>query len=218
MDDLGKVCAVIDMQGYTFNKKFYPRELCICNYDFEYCIEIDCSIECYDIARSKFMKHYAYQKYNIHGIPLDSIRKKLGMNVRRSEDIESIILKVYEKVKSEGRYMLACKNQQVSTLLTKMDIPHLDLDKIKIDNKFCPKLEEFDKTMGKGQVWFCPLHTCLRTDSELRKKMRCSLRKCYYIWSWICGKQIVNILLGSIDRLHLKERETEMVQCSSCRK
>lgn len=201
MEDLKKVCAVIDMQGYIFDKKFYPRELCICNDTFEMSIEIDSYLDWKNMLKSKHKLNYSFQKYLIHGIPLESIRTKLGMKVHKAENLNELLIKIYEQVKTSEKNLIACKNQQVATILSKIKIPHLNLEQKTIEEELCPALESLDKKFGNGQVWFCPLHTALSDEPAVRKTMRCSLRKSRYIWAWICAKLIMDGLNQGLDTL-----------------
>ncbi len=52
MEEIKKVCAVIDMQGYIFNKVFYPRELAVCNDSVNISIEIESAFERKSITAS----------------------------------------------------------------------------------------------------------------------------------------------------------------------
>jgi hypothetical protein len=198
MEELKKVCAVIDMQGYIFNKVFYPRELAICNDNFDISIEIESSFERKSITTSSLLKSYLYQRNRIHGIPLDSIRGRLGLRVQSSDNIEALINKLYQRVKTFDKTLLACKNQQVAQILSKMEIPHLNLELVEIEGELCPTLKELDMKMGKGLVWFCPLHTCLPLGKNDCQELRCSLRKSRYVWVWICGKLIINEVLEEL--------------------
>ena len=198
MDKLNNACAVIDMQGYCFEKKFFPRELAICSDKIEISIEIDCGLKENSFKNIHMFNDYKFQKYLIHGIPLESIRGNIGLKVHDMRQVEVLIKKLYEKIKSADKFLFACKNQQVARLLERLDIPFFNLEKTIVENEICPKLETFDETIGGGQVWFCPLHTCLPNQESSRKKLRCSLRKSRYIWNWLSTKIEVNSLLENI--------------------
>lgn len=192
MEYLSEVCAVMDMQGYFLNNKFYPRELSLCNEELDICVEINCGLDETDLKSYKLLNNYKFQKYLVHGIPLESIRDKLGLKVTSYRDLDTLITSIYQKVKTKNKCILACKNQQLSKILTKLLIPFINLETTKIEDSVCPKLEKLDNDVGKGLVWFCPLHTCLPNDEESRKKLRCSLRKSRYIWVWLREKLVVH--------------------------
>jgi hypothetical protein len=198
MEEFKKVCAVIDMQGYIFNNVFYPRELAVCNDSVDISIEIESAFERKAITTSSLQWSYNFQKNNIHGLPLDSIRSRLGLKVQRSENIGHLVKKLYQRVRTTDKPLLACKNQQVAELLTKLEIPHMNLEYVTIEGEICPTLKELDSKIGKGLVWFCPLHTCLPLGEKARKTFNCSLRKSRYIWVWLCGKLVINEVLEEL--------------------
>lgn len=203
MDQIDKIYASIDMQGYYIDKKFFPREVSICNDEVDICLEIDCGYRVENFKTIKTENEYNFQKHLIHGIPLESIKKNIGLKVHNLEQIEILLKNIYKKAISNDKYLFACKNQQVALMLERLDIPYLNLEKTALNNEACPKLTDFDKTIGKGQVWFCPLHTCLPNQESSRKKLRCSLRKSRYIWMWISSKRIVDSLIEEIELLKL---------------
>jgi hypothetical protein len=202
METLKKVCGVMDMQGYFLNNKFYPRELCLCNEELDIFVEINCDLDVDDLKNHKLLNNYKFQKFLIHGIPLESIRGKLGLKVVSYKELENVITSIYEKVKTEDKYILACKNQQLSKILRNLLIPFINLETTKIEDSVCPKLEQLDDNIGKGLVWFCPLHTCLPNDEKTRKTLRCSLRKSRYIWVWLQGKIVIHKVFQQIRSLH----------------
>lgn len=192
MERLKNVCAVIDMQGYLIGGKFFPREIAVCNKEVEISLEIDISLKRENISKFKDLINYRFQKYIVHGIPLESTRAKLGLKVQKSEKLEMVVTYLYNKVKTIEKGVLACKNNQVSEVLERLGIPHINLRHLPIEGEICPKMKELDMKIGKGLVWFCPLHTCLPTTREGRDKMRCALRKSQYIWVWIQSELIIN--------------------------
>jgi hypothetical protein len=206
MENLKKVCAVIDRQGYLLHKKFYPREIAVSNEINSIWLEIECPIKRSSLKNTKCDLGYKFQKEYIHGIPLDSIRSKLGLKVLKSENIENVIRRLFNKVKTTEKDHLACKNQQVSEILTRYGIPHINLEYLTVEGERCPKLQDLDNTLGKGQVWFCPLHTCLNKD--MRKIMRCSLRKSQLIWCWIQNNIFVNDVFETITALNDENSES----------
>jgi hypothetical protein len=68
--------------------------------------------------------------------------------VHRSENIDNLVNKLYERVKTSDKPLLACKNQQVSELLTKLEIPHLNLEHVKIEGEIFPTLKVLDSKIG----------------------------------------------------------------------
>jgi hypothetical protein len=208
MENLKQVCAVIDMQGYILHKNFYPREIAVSNEMSSIWLEVECPIKRSFLKNTKCEMGYRFQKEYIHGIPLDSIRGKLGLKVLKPENIGNVIRKIYNKVKTAEKDHLACKNQQVSEILAQYGIPHINLEYLTVEGERYPKLQDLDNTLAKGQVWFCPLHTCLNKDNVMRKNMRCSLRKSQLIWRWIQNKIFVNDLFETITVLNDKNLES----------
>jgi hypothetical protein len=64
--------------------------------------------------------------------------------VQRSENIGHLVKKLYQRVRTTEKPLLACKNQQVAELLTKLEIPHVNLEHVRIEGGICPTLKELD--------------------------------------------------------------------------
>jgi hypothetical protein len=61
MEEIKKVCAVIDMQGFMFNKIFYPRELAICDDSVDISVEIESAFERKSITTTSALMNYRFK-------------------------------------------------------------------------------------------------------------------------------------------------------------
>lgn len=162
------IVGVIDAQGYYVNNRFYPVELAAVGDGFSYTYRLSANLN-FNKMNSRDQNQCRYVKNNIHGISLYSPEHSYT-----SDDVDKLILSIHLKLEQRFKkeVLLGCKNNQLAAVMDKLTINYVNLTNI-------PSLKELDKLYGY-QPWFCSYHTYLPA-----KYLRCSLRKCAYMWKWV---------------------------------
>ena len=188
------ICAVMDIQGFSIGKSFYPREVAIVSEDLKVCFEIDSQIP--KDLKIKSFRSFSFQKHQIHGIPVENVIKERSSQIINLKDLQNFLLEIYCRIRTEEKTLIAIKNQQLAKILNEYNIPYFDLEKEKIGYEICPPLHRFDSFNFRND-YFCLLHFLLNCNSH-HLKTRCSLRKSAYIWSWISNKIQSEIIIRDI--------------------
>lgn len=195
------ICAVIDVQGFYIDRKFYPRELAIVNDKLRLCFEIDCEFPPNMNMEYNVLKKFTFQQIHLHGIPMKKVLNDKTSRCFKNKDLKNLVQELYNRVKTEDKFIFATKNQQTSDLLWEYEIPYLDLEKQMVGNEICPTLKDFDKVVGPNNC-FCLLHFVLNKPLY-NSQFRCALRKSIYIWDWLKYKvesdRFVNDIISSLD-------------------
>jgi len=203
MENWKSVCAVIDMQGFLVDIRFYPRELVILNDTKNLYFNIDSELDIKDIKNQKLINDLTFQKHLIHGIPIKS-EDKWNILTLKADKIRELLPYMYQKIKTQDKVYFACKNQQVSKILKDLKIPFVDLEHTVIGGEICPSLKKFDIQLSNKDLYFCKLHTCLTdANSPFFRNLRCSSRKCSHIWKWLNNKIIVEKIFEGFNNLEL---------------
>ena len=194
MDDLFKVCAVVDIQGFEIGDKFYPRELAIVRQGVdgfnEECNEIYCNFDENFIKTKQNKLWLDFQETLIHGIPYTNVLE-YGYAFHENE-IKNHLSSIYNLYETKNHFHFAIKNKNLEKILDEIRIPYLNLKGLKIENEFVPSLHKFDK-INPHLSYCCPLHTKIFEGNNIPTKYRCSLRKCRHIGNWIHKKTMRHI-------------------------
>ena len=185
MNELMKICAIVDMQGYVIGDNFYPRELAIVRntvFGQKYsCYEIYCDLNVDYIKKNKCQ--LLYQQYNIHGIPITNVLEYKTLKAHRFNELKHWLLFEYSLKESPDFPYFGIKNNHLAKLLDEYGIPYIDLQKINIENNPLPALHQFDK-IYPDITYTCPLHSEICDVKFKSDEYRCSLRKCIFISKW----------------------------------
>lgn len=166
MDQVGRVCAVVDAQGFTLGKRFYVRELAIRSPNHSACLLVRVQLPRRPISAREHTT-LAYQTKFIHGLSLSGITKE----VLSGDKSVGITLKAWHALLSSKECSLfACKNHYVTALLEKYKIPYLDLNTV----YQVPSLVVLNQTY--------PLLKSCNNHAWTSSQVRCAQRKADQIW------------------------------------
>ena len=187
-----QICAIIDVQGFFVQKKFYPRELSIVNSEYNICFEIvpEVNID----TKLDFFKHFSCQQFQLHGIPIEKVLEDKTKKVFHASHLKKIVEEIYFRVRTEEKKLLGVKNQQVANLLKEFEIPFFNLESEAVGGEICPTLSIFDKFRFSK---YCILHASLKRKFN-ETVHRCALRKASTIWDWLKCKLDSDLLVDEI--------------------
>ena len=171
MENLLKVCAVIDAQGFCVNKKFYMREIALVSHTFKQSCLCDTNLS-YRMMSPKDRKVNSYISNNLLGL-------SLGVHIFEdkpfsTDDGEQKVIMLYEMVKTKRRKYVAIKNQHLLPILEKYNIPYVNLD-----DYDCPKVSLLKLVYDKPT---CHFHEREVPDKD---KLICAEQKVDCLWLWI---------------------------------
>ena len=198
--DSNKICAIIDAQGFSFNKKFIPREFSFVCDKFSLCFEIVPDVN--NDEKFANFKGFSHQTHYIHGIPLNPVLDDGCKRQIKESQLHQLIEELNWMINPDNEYYLGVKNQQLKDFIAVVDIPLYDLEKIPVGGEMCPSLSMFDKFTT---THYCPLHSRIRDP----RRVRCSIRKCTGIWEWLKNKRASDKIYDQIpfvtDPTHFEE-------------
>lgn len=169
-DNLQKVCAVIDAQGYSLGGVFYPRMFAINNGKKLIPHEFRPVWSGEEI--SPFSKTINYQFNYVHGYA-----KRCSDHAIPSEHFVSVIQVLYEQVKDYQHPYLAVANDHLKRIMERTSIPFIDLTK----GTVCPPAHKKLDVKYQTDYWLCQAHT----PNHRNDKLTCALRKVDNLWRWI---------------------------------
>ena len=187
-----QICAVIDVQGFFVQKKFYPREISIVNNEHKICFEIvpDINVD----TKLDYFKYFKFQQHQLHGIPLEKVLDDKTKKVFHASQMKKIVEEIYFRVRTEERKLFGVKNQQVANLLKEFEIPYFNFESEEVGGEICPPLSIFDKFKSSK---YCLLHATLKCKFN-ENIHRCALRKALLIWDWLNCKVDSDLLVDEI--------------------
>jgi hypothetical protein len=168
---MNNICAIIDAQGFIFNKVFYPRELSIVSNELNVNVEVRTDLYFANMNSSDVKTNHWL------------IKNVIGMNLR-SNNPEAVnaydfLKNAYESIaKNNPNKYFAMKNQQLESILIQLRIPYINLT-----DCGCPPLSRLYKTFGPTK--FCSFHT---KSINRFKEGRCSLFKSTVLWKWVTSE------------------------------
>ena len=180
-EELNACIGVIDAQGYSIDKTFYPVELAVVGDGFNHSYPLSTELKL-DSMSLEDKRNCNFVRNNIHGIPLMPLGAKFLCKYT-SLQVEVLICQIYMMLSDRAEnVVLGCRNPQLAAILRGMGAEFVDLSRRGFNT---PTLKDLDKSSGEDP-WFCSFHTRLPCCyEEDRKEFRCSLRKCVYLWNWI---------------------------------
>lgn len=179
-----KISAILDIQGYSIEDKFFPREISIVNDEYELCYEV---LHVFDEEfRISHHKQINFHKNYIHGLPLHRI---LPINTKRiiNSDELTQFFDFISSIFNINESSIGVKNQQVVNYLKDFNIVCIDLEKQNIGGEFCPPQTLFRKKT------YCPLHNRI-THKPFSGEYRCAIKKAKSIWDWYKNKAKSDII------------------------
>jgi hypothetical protein len=147
MDRSDQICAIIDAQGYTINGVFYPREVGISpmNNDLTYSFNVRLPF-CEHLLSERENYAVKYCEKYIHGLPLNPYALSNNVDYDKLKDV---LNKLYNKFKRNDCDVFGVRNPQFEKVLTKFEIPCVNLDTIG-----CPSLRNLNVLFESRKMCF----------------------------------------------------------------
>jgi len=183
-DQLHKVCAFVDVQGFTLPESksnpsyFKPRELTFFGDQGSISKSFKAPIDLkkFSVADRKALR---LQSKNIHGFPF-SFDKEGDVD----RNLETELVSLYDFYRTKEKNFIAVKNDVLSTILKELGINFIDLN-----NPLVPSVDDLTK---EYETWYgCKLH--MRSKDAFRV-YQCSFQIAKKYWRWIRHKQIEKLL------------------------
>ena len=169
MTSLSEVCAVIDAQGFTVNKKFHIRELAVSSANYKQCNLCKTGLT-YRSMSDKDRRTANYVSNHLLGL-------SLGYTLFEStywQYGESMLVSMYGRVKTEHQPYVAIKNHQLIPLLESLQIPY-----VKLEDYGCPQVGLLKVIYDRKH---CHFHEREVPDED---KLLCAEAKADSLWRWI---------------------------------
>lgn len=166
-DVRNQIFCVMDIQGFSVEGKFYPRELSIVNNDLNITWNVDPELEVTENNRISI----GYHVRDIHGL---SVKPDYGPVMIKSSTL-AVVLKILSSILfTEEKPYIAVKNQQLAAILRNEGLQFVNLEK---GNCVPPAISDLEKD---NIPWMCILHS-----NPVPRMKRCALRKSVSIWKWL---------------------------------
>ncbi len=123
MADFLKVCAVIDAQGFTVDKVFYPREVAVISHFYKQSSLCNTGLS-FKAMSPKERRTNIYIANNLLGLSLGNVID----TPKITSDGEQMLVIMYNKVKTERKKYVAIKNMHLIPILEKWNIPYINLE------------------------------------------------------------------------------------------
>lgn len=163
---MNMICCVADALGFCVKGEFIICELTFFNSDKDLHQSFKPDINWPELSSREYKKLQFTQDY-VHGLDLHP-RKDLPS----SKTARATILEFYKSTYKAGKFV-AVKNGQLERELAMLKIPYKRLIE-------APKLETLDEANGDIKPWTCSQHLKIDVPTP-----RCTVRKCYRLWSWL---------------------------------
>ena len=165
---MDKVCMVVDLEGFTVDKRFYVRELGAfdwkgrrCNYKFFMPMP-------FESLSDRDRRSVRYVTRHVHGLPFKPKGFELAMS---QEYVEQTLMNLYRRSKTETLDVVGYKGGHVEReVLRKLNIPYLDIEAFG-----CPKVEGLFHS-GMNGTNGCGQH---------EGQVHCSTLECELFWWWV---------------------------------
>jgi hypothetical protein len=165
LQDLQRVNAVLDAQGFYIDGKFCPVELTVVGRYFFRHYPLRTNITS---LSSEDRKSAEYATTHIHGLELDTFN-----DAEWNPEAPSLISCLQNFIGDQS-LVFGVKNTHLAKILASHDLEFVDLedkDEIRV-----PTLKELDMAT-QGLQWSCGGHA--------QPGLRCSVRKASLLWKWI---------------------------------
>ena len=182
---LNKICAFIDVQGFSLEKNsssslhFIPRELSVYGENGSVHLAYNTTLLESELT-SKQLTTAHYLTKNIHGLPLqfesDSDPRLFSTFI---EDIK----KLYELFRTDSKQFFGVKNHHLASYLKQLNIKFVDFAPV---YKNVPTTTDLDALYNTNDV--CQLHAKKLNG----RNFMCSRRKARNFYKWILENAVVD--------------------------
>ena len=163
------VCLVIDLEGFSLQKKFQVREMGYYSWNEHFGRHAFFQPVALKALSHKDKKTVNFAKHNIHGL---TYQPRYQERAYEHNEVDIVLLRLYNQFKTEERTVVAYKGGHVEKdLLNKLNIPCLDLE-----TWGCPKYEQLKQTIVE------PLASCgFHLNDNIH---HCPMAECHAFWLW----------------------------------
>lgn len=174
---MDQICAIVDVQGFYLNKKFFAREFAIKSGEENLCCEFKPNIEWKDI-RQEDLHHVKYCCRRIFGLKFYPETLAHG-----SDCIYDVLKYHYKKLATEDKKYFGIKNHHLRDILIACEIPYCNLEDFefpsikKIYDEYCDKYDHLHREIN------CSLHNNYYFDN-----LHCAKLKCNILWEYLYEK------------------------------
>ena len=163
---MDSICGVADAQGFSVKGEFVICELSFDNFKYNLHRAFKPDISWTRIS-SKEYKTLQFTRDNIHGLDLHPDEDLMGSSKARL-----VIVEFFRQIHEEGKF-IGIKNNQLEQELKLLKISYKRLDD-------APKLSTLDENLNDLKPWTCIYHMKIDVPTP-----RCTMRKCFHLWSWV---------------------------------
>lgn len=167
---MDQISGVIDVQGFSTNEKFYPREIAFVTDNIQMCFEVENDLDLEELSY-KDAKTCLYQEHHVLGMHL---KQKSIFNFNRLNKVGEIMNFLYTNFCNKKYF--ACSNTRMVKILNQYRMPIHVLTSI-------PTFRQLNSRYDND---LCKYHTLSKSSN-----IRCALRKANNLWQWICEKREV---------------------------
>ena len=112
--DPKNICGVVDCQGFSLRKFFFPRELSFICKDFSVCYEVvpedrlDTSLD--------YVNNFKTQQRLLHGLPLQQVLDTRYNQTIKQSEIPIVLNNCFSKAKINNESLVAIKKSSIFKL------------------------------------------------------------------------------------------------------
>jgi hypothetical protein len=170
MDKVGRVCAVVDAQGFTIGRDFIVRELAIRGERVDSCLLFKVH-SCKKLRVERAVLDY--QSHFVHGLSFRGAATSKSLSTTNS--VTAVLVAWHRMVATTERPLFACLNPAVAELLRKEGIPFLDLHEVtQLPSSTLLRQIYPEKRVCKHHKW-------------TRPAVRCAQAKACQLWQFLCS-------------------------------
>ena len=167
---MDQISGVIDIQGFSINEKFYPREIAFVTDNIQMCFEVKSDLDLEELSY-KNAKTCLYQEHYVLGMRL---KQKSTFKFNRLNKVSEIMNFLYKNFCNKEYF--ACSNTQMVKVLNRYRMPIHVLT-------MAPTFEQLNNSYDND---LCNYHTLSKSNN-----ITCALRNANNLWRWICEKREV---------------------------
>jgi hypothetical protein len=185
LQDLQRVNAVLDAQGFYIDGKFCPVELTVVGDHFHYHYPLSTNTAMESLSPEE-QKNAWYVTTFIHGLEMETFNVIYDCKYSSAE-LGTLITRLQEVIEYDKKTpaVFGVKHTLLAKVLTSLGIPFVDMEDL--DEIRVPTLKELD--MAAREIpWVCQYHTSRPLDRNrtgTRCEFRCSSRKASRLWKWL---------------------------------
>ena len=180
------ICAIIDLQGFFVEKKFFPRIItvndgnCVKDYEFDPLLP---SLSAKDEKTVNFLQ-YKFHGYSKSG-PAPDTPGNFSFLPRQ---LVPVLKTIYTSVASQDKPYFGVANNHLASILKEELIPFVDLT---VGSGSAPSHKQLD--LKYKCDWICSKHIKSSTA-----KFICSKRKVTNLWKWLQESNHINVLVNKM--------------------